>query len=155
MSLFKRVDILLVASGGGHLVQMRRLIPSFATGDVRLVTTAAKDQVPPNFAGPIYHVADANRQAPLRIVILFLQSLSLSLRLRPRHIISTGAAPGAIFIWICRYLCGSKCIWVDSLANVERMSLSGRLVKPQCDLWLSQWEDVALKSGATYRGQVI
>jgi hypothetical protein len=48
-----------------------------------------------------------------------------------------------------------KTIWVDSLANVEQMSLSGSKVKPYADLWLTQWEHLATPTGPYFYGAVL
>jgi hypothetical protein len=46
-------------------------------------------------------------------------------------------------------------IWIDSIANVDEMSLTGRLVKPYADLWLTQWPHLATPEGPQHAGAVI
>ena len=70
-------------------------------------------------------------------------------------VISTGAAPGCLCCLIGK-LFGARVIWIDSLANVERMSLSGRIVARVADLLLVQWEDLAKRyRRARYAGSVL
>jgi len=38
---------------------------------------------------------------------------------------------------------GAKVVWVDSITNVERISLSGRMVRYIADLFLVQWPELA------------
>ena len=74
---------------------------------------------------------------------------------RPSVVISTGAAPGLMCCFWGK-LFGARVIWLDSIANTEKLSMSGRLVRPWADLILSQWEDVAVKySNVEYAGAVI
>jgi hypothetical protein len=50
---------------------------------------------------------------------------------------------------------GARTIWVDSVANAEEMSMSGKLARRFAHLWLSQWEHVAGAEGAEYAGAVL
>ena len=46
----------------------------------------------------------------------------------PDAMISTGAAAGCIVCFLAQTT-GAKIIWIDSITNVERISLSGRMVR--------------------------
>jgi len=47
-------------------------------------------------------------------------------------------------------------IWVDSIANAEKLSMSGRMIRPFADVILSQWPDVAAKyPKVEYAGELI
>ena len=53
-------------------------------------------------------------------------------------------------------LFGAKVIWIDSITNVERISLSGRMVRYIADLFLVQWPDLANQyKSVEYVGEVI
>jgi hypothetical protein len=53
-------------------------------------------------------------------------------------------------------LFGAKVIWLDSVANTEKLSMSGRMIRYFADLVLSQWPDVAAKyPNVEYAGEVI
>ena len=69
-------------------------------------------------------------------------------------VISTGAAPGCFAVILGRIL-GARTIWLDSIANVDRVSLSGRLVRRYAGLWLSQWEHLAGQKGPEFQGTVL
>lgn len=50
----------------------------------------------------------------------------------------------------------AKVIWVDSVTNVDRLSLSGRMVRLIAELLIVQWSDLAEKhKNAEYVGSVI
>ena len=74
--------------------------------------------------------------------------------MRPDVVISTGAAPGYFALRLGK-LFGARTIWVDSIANAEEMSLSGRLAQRYADLWLTQWPEVAKRDGARYEGRLL
>jgi hypothetical protein len=53
-------------------------------------------------------------------------------------------------------LIGAKVIWLDSITNVNKLSLSGRMVRHIADLFLVQWPGLVEKySNVEYAGAVI
>jgi UDP-N-acetylglucosamine:LPS N-acetylglucosamine transferase len=145
--------ILAVASSGGHWTQLLRLMPAFEGHDVVFVATLADSRG--DVARSRFHrVPDANRDSKLRVLLLMLRMLIVVLRERPDVVISTGAAPGYFAIRFGR-LVGARTLWLESIANVEELSLSTRLVRPYADLLLTQWPHLARPEGPHYRGSVL
>jgi UDP-N-acetylglucosamine:LPS N-acetylglucosamine transferase len=141
MDASKSQRILAVASSGGHWVQLRRLAPAFDGSDVAYLTTAEghRPEVGP---ARFYAVNDANRWDKLALVRCALRVLWVVLRERPDVVISTGAAPGYLAIRWARLL-GARTVWIDSVANVEELSMSGRMASETADLCLTQWPQLA------------
>jgi hypothetical protein len=52
-------------------------------------------------------------------------------------------------------LLGARTIWIDSIANVEELSLSGRRIGKHAHLWLTQWPHLAAPGGPRYEGSVL
>ena len=52
-------------------------------------------------------------------------------------------------------LLARKTIWVDSIANVDELSLSGQMSERFADLWLTQWQHLARPEGPKYVGSLI
>lgn len=145
--------IMAIASGGGHWQQMMMMRVAFADSDVRYVTTL------PGLAeefglGPAHVVPDCNSKTPFQAVYSLFAIAGVVLRHRPNVVISTGALPGVIALALGR-LVGARTIWVDSIANAEKMSVSGRLALRVAHVCLSQWEDVAQAEGAEYAGALL
>ncbi|WP_208539075.1 glycosyltransferase family protein [Algihabitans albus] len=111
---------------------------------------AARRQPKPRF----YAISDANRWQKLRLLWALLKLFAILLRVRPHTIITTGAAPGYLALRLGR-LMGARTAWVDSIANAEELSLSGRKAGNHADVWLTQWEDLASARGPQYRGSVL
>ncbi len=145
--------VLAVASAGGHWQQLMLLRPSFERHEVHFATTL-QDLLDEYSAQPGSVVPDCNRDRKLDILRNLLAMRRLIRQVRPTVVISTGALPGVIALAIGRRY-GAHTIWVDSVANAEEMSMSGKLARRFSDLWLSQWEEVASKSGAEYAGAVL
>jgi UDP-N-acetylglucosamine:LPS N-acetylglucosamine transferase len=105
--------------------------------------------------GRVYTVGECNRENILKVIRVLIRCISVILHERPDVVISTGAAVGCITCFL-GWLSGAKIIWLDSITNVERISLSGRLVRPIADLFLVQWPELAEKySNVEYVGEVI
>lgn len=145
--------ILAVASGGGHWVQLLRLRPAFEGHQVTYVTVDASYAA--DLAGErLLVVNDATRWNKLALVLLALRTFAIILRVRPDLVISTGAAPGYLAVRFGK-LFGARTIWLDSIANVERLSMSGDLAAKHADLWLTQWEHLSSADGPDFRGAVL
>lgn len=144
--------ILAISSSGGHWTQMLRLRPAFEKHEVVYATTdkGSRDDVPNN---RFYVVPNATRWNKLRLISLFVRIVYIVCKERPDVIISTGAAPGYFALFIGR-LVGSRTIWLESIANAEKFSLSTKLAKPFSDLWLTQWPHMAGPNGPFYKGSV-
>ena len=69
-------------------------------------------------------------------------------------VVSTGAAPGYVAIAIGRRF-GARTLWLDSIANVEQLSLSGERAIRHADLVLTQWPHLAREGQVEYRGSVL
>lgn len=154
--------VLAVASGGGHWVQLCRLIPAWDGCSATYVTTnpgyrstvttiaTERGQAEPRF----YVVQEANRNQKLRAIKLLLQITWIILRVWPDVIITTGAAPGGFAVFVGSRL-RRRTVWVDSIANAEVLSLSGKRAGPFSTLWLTQWEHLAKPGGPDYRGSIL
>lgn len=147
-----RHRILAIASGGGHWMQLQMLRPAFDHHDVTWVTTLP-GLAQAAGAAPAYLVPDCNRDTPLRLIACTAALAWRLLRLRPKVVISTGALPGVIAMALARPF-GVRTIWVDSIANAEEMSASGRLARHVATHRLSQWPEVARAEGATHAGSI-
>ncbi|MFG0329806.1 MAG: UDP-N-acetylglucosamine--LPS N-acetylglucosamine transferase [Phycisphaerales bacterium] len=155
----KPTRILAVASGGGHWVQLLRLRPAFADAAVTYVTVneAYRSDVATDLAerGARFAVIDdATRWDKLGLAKMAARLLWIVLRTRPHVVVSTGAAPGYFAIRFAR-LFGARTIWLDSVANVERLSMTGELVGRHADLWLTQWPHLAKPDGPRCEGAVL
>ncbi len=148
-----RRKVLAISSGGGHWVELLRLRPAFEGHDVVYATVSERyrEQVA---GAPLSVVPDVTRWERLGLLRTAASVLRLLLRERPDVVISTGALPGFFGVVLAKLL-GARTIWVDSLANVEELSMSGRTVGRYADLWLTQWPELVRPGGPRYAGNVL
>ena len=156
----KPPHVLAIASAGGHWVQLRRLSPAWAGCHVTYVSTdpQLRDGVLEDKRDAarveFYAVKDANRWQKLRLLYSLCQIIWIMVLKRPDVVITTGAAPGFFALRLGRMM-GKRTAWIDSIANAETLSLSGQMAGGRCDLWLTQWENLAEPEGPSYSGSVI
>jgi UDP-N-acetylglucosamine:LPS N-acetylglucosamine transferase len=149
----KKKKIMLVASSGGHWIQLNCLLPAFEGYEQIFVTTE------PNYRSCVGNnqfllVPDASRWSKMRSIWLAFVVFTHVLRVRPKVVVSTGAAPGFFALFFGKKL-GARTIWLDSIANVEELSMSGRMAGKHADLWLTQWEHLAIPGGPRYVGSLL
>ena len=105
--------------------------------------------------GQVYVVGECNRSQPMLLVKLLVNCFVIALREKPDVVISTGAAAGCIECFLCK-LIGAKIIWIDSITNVEKLSLSGRMVRYIADLFLVQWPELTEKyKNVQFKGAIV
>ena len=148
----RRIKLLAIGSGGGHWTQLMRLRRAFDTCDVVYVTTLGQSTGPDG--ARTYSVPDANRWDKIGVVRMAWSILRVLRKERPNVIVTTGAAPGYMAIRFGRWI-GATTIWIDSLANVDELSMAGRMAGPHADLWLTQWKHLAKPGGPDFAGAVI
>ncbi len=149
----KSKRVLAVASAGGHWVQLMRLRPALEGADLAFVTTH------PGYADDVgdaryYVVKDANRWDKIGLLQQVIKLAWIVVKERPDIVVTTGAAPGYFTIRLARLL-GARTAWIDSIANAEELSLSGRMAGKFADLWLTQWPELARAEGPAYEGAVL
>jgi UDP-N-acetylglucosamine:LPS N-acetylglucosamine transferase len=131
---------LLVASTGGHLLQLHRLRPWWA-GHERLWVTFDKPDARSLLEGErvvwAYHPTTRN-------VVNLVRNLFLALRVvrreRPDVVVSDGAGVAFPFFVVARLL-GARTVYVEVYDRVDSRTLTGRLCSPISDLFLVQWEE--------------
>lgn len=151
------LKVCLVASAGGHLTQLMQLRNAWQGCDLAFVTTTEVMRTKLSMQGRVYIAGESNRSHPFRLLkTLFLCARAI-LRERPDVLVSSGAASGCICAYMAKVL-GARIVWIDSITNVKKLSLSGRLVRWIADLFIVQWPELAQKykfKNIEYYGTII
>jgi UDP-N-acetylglucosamine:LPS N-acetylglucosamine transferase len=149
------LKVCLAASSGGHLTELLTLSESWRSHETFCITTVSVVQSNLERIGEVYVVGECNRQHPIRVLRTLLRCANVLFKERPDVVLSTGAAAGCMVCFMGKLL-GAKVVWMDSITNVERISLSGRMVRHIADIFLVQWSKLAKQySNVEYVGTVI
>ena len=151
----ENLRVCLAASAGGHASELMRLEECWKGLDCFIVTTSHVVEQQMARFGKVYVVAESNRRQPLRLLKTLASCVKIMIAERPDVVITTGAAVGCMLAFLGKLL-GARIAWIDSIANAERLSMSGRLVKPIADLVLTQWPDLAKRyRSVEYVGHIL
>jgi UDP-N-acetylglucosamine:LPS N-acetylglucosamine transferase len=159
---------IVVTDRGGHLHDALRLIDQMRTVPQAVVTTVGPDvdylkhsrELPgaeivsfPQFFSWWGKIRFWN---PLKFIYQIVLSFFSAIRLRPRVVISLGAANVIPFCYFSKML-GARIYHVENLAQVVSKSTTGKMLYPICSELYVQWEELLPLYGAkaSYRGWVL
>jgi UDP-N-acetylglucosamine:LPS N-acetylglucosamine transferase len=149
-----RVDVLLVCSTGGHLLQLVALREAWEDR-TRAWVTFDKSDARSLLRGERVHFAHGptNRNIPNLLRNLRLARRLVS-QLRPKVVVTTGAGVAVPFAWIAR-LRGANVVYVESFTRIDGPSLSCRMIAPVATRIYAQWPELAASyRRARFRGNV-
>ena len=83
-----------------------------------------------------------------------MKTIYLYIRIRPKYIVTTGTHTAVPMCYLGK-LFGSKIIFIETFANSESKTLSGKMIYPIANLFIVQWEEMLkLYPKATYGGPI-
>ena len=133
--------ILIACSSGGHLAQALALKPWWGDHD-RLWVTGPTADARMKLAG---ERAIACHWPTVRHIPNLVRNTRLARRVlrdyRPDIVFSTGAAVAVPFI-VQAHSVGARSIFLETVDRIDKPSLTGRLVYPFVDDYLTQWEQL-------------
>lgn len=148
--------ICFVASSGGHLEEISRLVEIRNQYQSFLVTEKGGFHEL-KFCDKVYHVSQINRKEwsfSFKFIVLFIRSLFIFLKERPDCVISTGAL-ASYPICVIAKLFHQKVIYIESFARVDGPSLTGKLMYKVADLFVVQWKEMlSFYPNAVYGGGI-
>lgn len=138
----RQVDVLLVCSSGGHLLQLLFLREAWADFS-RAWVTFDKSDARSLLQGETVYFAHGPTNRNVRNLIRNLRlAARLLRRARPKVILTTGAGVAVPFAWIGRLL-GARVVYVESFTRIDGPSLSCRLIAPVSQRVYVQWPELA------------
>ncbi|WP_404463368.1 oligosaccharide biosynthesis protein Alg14 [Vreelandella aquamarina] len=153
------MNILLVGSFGGHFIQLKRLYGQLAQEVEQCSASfsfASTEQGLSVEGVPAYCCPNIHRGSGIKALLSALrQSYGVLKAAKPDVVISTGALPGLLLCFLAK-VTGKKAVWVDSMANYQQLSFSGKIARFFCDVCLTQWEHLAANDKrVSYWGKVL
>ncbi len=136
------VDVLLVCSAGGHLLQLvalREAWQEFSCAWITDPTSDAESLLGDELVEYAHFPTTRHLGNLLRNVVL---AWRLVTRWRPRVVLTTGAGTAVPFAWIGR-LRGARVVWIETVTRIHAPSLSCRMVAPIADRVYVQWPELA------------
>lgn len=139
--------ILFIASTGGHLNELLQLKVLFKEYNSYLITEKDISTQGLQIDGikKIRYLTYGTRSKILVYPFVFIyncfKSLFYYLKIKPKVIITTGTHTAVPMCYIGKIF-GSKIIFIETFANKNTRTLSGRMVYPISDLFIVQWKEM-------------
>jgi beta-1,4-N-acetylglucosaminyltransferase len=141
-----QVDVLLVCSSGGHLLQLNALREAWAGVSRAWVSFDKSDVRSLLHEERVFFAYGPTNRSIRNLLRNAVLAWGVIARTRPTVLITTGAGVAVPFAWIAR-LRGARVVYVESVTRIDGPSLSCRLIAPVASRVYVQWPELA----AAYR----
>ena len=150
MAKKKQKKVMFIASTGGHLAELLQLSPCFDRYDFSLVTEKTKSNLGlrDKYPGRVHYIISGTYTTLIAKILypfkLFLNcwiSLFLMIKLRPDFVVTTGTHNAGPMCCLAK-LFGKKVIFIETFANSNSPTRSGRLIYKFADYFIVQWESM-------------
>jgi len=152
--------VLFISSTGGHLNELMQLSPLFNKYNYHIITEKDKStqSLKQKYNKKISYLEYGSRKKIITYPFIFLfncfKSLYYYIKIRPKYIVTTGTHTAVPICYLGK-LFGSKIIFIETFANIDTKTLSGKLVYPIANLFIVQWEEMTkLYPKAIYGGSI-
>ena len=156
----KKKKVLFISSTGGHLNELLQLAPLFEKYDYKIITEKDKpnEKLKEQSGEKLYFLPYGTRAKLFTYIFkyfyLCLKTIYLYFKIRPQVIITTGTHTAGPMCYLGKIF-GSKIIYIETFANRNKKTATGRLIYPIADLFIVQWEEMLkLYPKAIYGGSI-
>lgn len=150
--------VMFISSCGGHLTELLQLKSMFNDYDYSIITEKTKNTIDlkDKYKGKVHYMIYGTKDHflvyPFKLIINCFISLFYFIKLRPEYIITTGAHTAGPMCIIGK-LFRKKIIFIETFANINKKTITGKLIYPIADLFIVQWESMLkLYPNAVYGG---
>lgn len=139
--------VMFISSTGGHLDELMQLKPLFSKYDYHIVTEKDKmtEKLKDEYKEKISYLVYGTRNKPIIYIFKFIYNLILTLifyiKYRPKYIVTTGTHTAGPMCYLGKIF-GSKIIYIETFASINKKTVTGKLVYPIADLFIVQWEEM-------------
>ena len=153
--------VMFISSTGGHFSELMKLEPLFKNYKVTIVTESSKNKKKLKETYRKYNIHFLLKKSNIRIINIFKLFLNCFISLfyfilfRPKYIITTGAHTAGPMCCIGKIF-RSKIIFIETMANINTPTTTGKYVYKFADLFIVQWEEMLkVYPKAIYGGWII
>lgn len=146
-TLNKNTKIMFISSTGGHYTELMQLKKVIEECNYHIVT----EKIPTNanlkekYLNKIDYLMYGTKKTPIKYIFILMlncvKSLFIYLKVRPQIIITTGTHTAGPMCCIGKIL-GSKIVYIETYANRNTKTATGRLLYFIADTFVVQWEEM-------------
>lgn len=137
-------NVMFISSTGGHLDELMQLSPMFEKYDYHIITEKTKSNLklkekhPGRVGYLVFGTKDHLLSYPFKLIYNCFKSLYFYLKFHPDYIITTGTHTAGPMCCIGKIL-GSKIIYIETFANINTKTSTGKLIYHFADHFIVQW----------------
>ena len=152
-------NVIFVASSGGHLNEILKLEKLFCKYNYLLVTEKTDLTLQLNDKYNMKYLNYGPNKNIFKYIFNIISNtvkcFKIVRKFKPDTVVSTGAQVGGIMCLICK-LYKAKVIYIESIAKVDSLSVTGKNIYRFADKFYCQWESLAQKyTKAEYIGRLV
>ncbi len=139
--------VMFISSTGGHLDEIMQLKPLFKKYDYHIVTekdkmtVKLKEQYGKKISYLVYGTRNKMISYIFKLTYNCILSLGMYIKYRPKYIVTTGAHTAGPMCCIGKIF-GSKIIYIETFANINKKTITGKIIYHFADLFIVQWEEM-------------
>jgi len=143
--------ILVILGGGGHTVQMLRLVEKLGNNFIYGYVVGYDDQLSEKgikIKGEIYHIYDLRDKKDKSLILVgfklvpsLLSSFFVLRKSKPNMIVGCGPGLCIPIIFLAKFF-GVKTIFIESWVRSKKKSITGKILYYFSDLFFVQWPDL-------------
>ena len=152
--------VMFISSMGGHLTELLKLKSLFKYYNYMIVTEKHKstNNLEKKYNNKVKYLLTGNKDHMIRYIFTLpcnvIKSLLIFLKFKPDVVVTTGAHTCVAMCYIAK-LFRKKVIYIETFANINSKTLTGRLVYPIADEFIVQWKEMLkLYPKAKYEGWI-
>ena len=149
-------NIILTATGGGHLEQLKQL--GFLNDYFNVTYVVADNEVNKSLKDVEFVHDYRNNTFILKyfdLVINFIQSYFFLLKYKPEYVISTGSGSSFALCYLQKKIFKKKVIFIESFAKRYSGTRTGMQVYKFADYFIVQWKELLdIYPNAIYGGMI-
>jgi UDP-N-acetylglucosamine:LPS N-acetylglucosamine transferase len=136
-----KLRVCIACSAGGHLVEARQLAPIYSKYEHFYFTFSGGVAEELKKTNCVHTIPNIIRHNPISWIVGMILSAYIAIREKSDVVITTGAGV-VVFFCIFAKLLGAKLIFIESMATIERPTLTARFLYPFANLFIVQWPDL-------------
>ena len=139
--------VLFISSTGGHLTELMKFEPIFKNYNYYIITERdmSTEYLNNKYKNRVKFLPYCTRSKFFRYIFIYsyviLKSIYLFFIINPDIIVSTGTHTTVPMCYLGKIF-NKKVIYIETYANKNRKTLTGRIVYPIADLFIVQWNEM-------------
>lgn len=139
-------NIIFISSTGGHLNELLQLKSLFKKYNSFIITekTKSNKNLKKKYDNVFYLVYGTRKNIilyPFKFLFNIIKSFILYFKIKPKVIVTTGTHTAVPMCYIAKIF-RKKVIYIETFANRNSKTLTGKLIYPIADIFIVQWKDM-------------